>query len=369
MANPAVWFRLNDGEWNGSPSADPATLTGGFDISSFIGPYLPFMSGSTGFGGNLTLTLNAGASSFSYTAPSGSTPLGASITWNPSDKSAAMILSDGNLEAGVGSENGGWIRATGGASAGGLQYFEETTGPGFNAEDSFVGVANSGANISQGGSPGAGAGTISYTASGQIVIGATDVLASGLAEASPGDVVGIAIYTVPVPTPTPTPTPTPPTPPVVIPQSLGLWRGQVGINWQGLALVGDAFTNVVGLSDFTIYTEYGNRMQFLATTPPVQHDRKRISIPRFEIEVEAGQGTPGSPQVAPLMILDYSKDGGITWSQTQVFRSMGAVGEYIKRLRWINLGNSRTWVFRIQYSGTARPAIIGTYYDSFVNLG
>lgn len=164
--------------------------------------------------------------------------------------------------------------------------------------------------------------------------------------------------------------PPPPTPlSIVLPAALGGWRSQCGINWNGLALVGDRFSNVVGLSDFTIFNEYGNQMRMLATTPPLHEDRKRIFVTRFEIEVEAGEGTPGSPEAAPEMIFDYSKDGGVTWVGLRVFRSMGKIGEYIKRLRWINLGQSRTWVFRIQYSGTARPAIIGTYIDFFKGMG
>lgn len=160
-----------------------------------------------------------------------------------------------------------------------------------------------------------------------------------------------------------------PTPlPVVLPASLGRWRGQCGINWQGLALIGDAFSNVVGLSDFTIFNEFGNQMHMLATTPPLHEDRKRIFVTRFEIEVEAGQGAAGTG-LPTNMIFDYSKDGGVTWAPIRVFRSMGAVGEYIKRLRWINLGQSRTWVFRIQYTDTARPAIIGTYVDLYKSLG
>lgn len=147
------------------------------------------------------------------------------------------------------------------------------------------------------------------------------------------------------------------------------WRGSCGINWHGLALVGDKFSNVVGLSDFTIFTEYGNQMQMLVTAPPLHQDRKRIFIPRFEIEVEAGLGIPGSPEVAPLMQLDYSKDGGVTWVNLLLARSMGKAGEYIKRLRWLNLGESRTWVFRLRYSDSARPAIIGTYVDEYKGLG
>ena len=35
----------------------------------------------------------------------------------------------------------------------------------------------------------------------------------------------------------------------------------------------------------------------------------------------------------------------------------------------VDLGSSRTWVFRIRYSGSARPAIIGTYVDHYKGLG
>jgi hypothetical protein len=370
MTTPAIWFRVNNGNWNNDPSADPTTQVGGLDISSITGPYLPFCSGSTNSFGNFSNVINAGGSPFSFTAPSGSAPLGATITWNPSDQSG-LTLSGGNLEATASGGlfgASGWIRATQGA-AGGLQYYEQTLT--LNTGTFFAGVADAAATISTGGAPGAGDGTISYSISAGggtgagIVIGGDDVLVTGMPLAETGDVLGIAIFTAGTPPPTPTPT----TPAVVIPQGLGLWRGQCGINWQGLALVGDAFTNVVGLSDFTVFSEYGNQMRMLVTSPPIHKDRKRVSIPRFEIEVEAGLGSPGLPEVPPLMLLDYSKDGGITWVPLQMFRSMGAAGEYIKRLRWINLGNARTWVFRLQYTSPARPAIIGSYMDLFVNLG
>lgn len=147
------------------------------------------------------------------------------------------------------------------------------------------------------------------------------------------------------------------------------WRGLSGINWKGMALVGDKFSNVVGLSDFGVFQEYGNSMQWLVTSPPIHDDRKRIFVPRFEIEVQAGLGLPGSPETPPLMALDVSKDGGMTWQNLLKFRSMGAVGEYRKRLRWLSLGNARQWVFRLRYSDAARPALIGTYIDMYKGLG
>lgn len=367
MANPSIWFRRNNGDWNGNPSADPTTQVGGFDISSITGPYLPFISGTTGSLHQFITTINC-TGSFAFTAPPGSTPLGSSITWNPADKTSGIVLDSGNLEAicnGLGIfGNSGWVRATSGTpvDGGGLQYFELTCVE-VDFVGEFFGVANAAASISTGGNAGAGVGTICFNNGGGLVIGLDTTLGT-LGAASTGDVIGIAIFTEATP-------PTPPTPntAVAIPLGLGQWRGACGINWQGMALVGDAFTNVVGLSNFEIFQEYGNPMLMLATTPPIQKDRKRISITRFELEVEAGLGIPGEPSVAPLMVLDYSKNGGITWENLQIFRSMGAAGEYIKRLRWINLGNSRSWVFRFQYSDSARPTIIGTYYDLFQNLG
>jgi len=154
-----------------------------------------------------------------------------------------------------------------------------------------------------------------------------------------------------------------------VPNSLLRWRGQVGVNWKGMALVGDAFDGVVGLSDFANFTEYGNTMQFLVTTPPLHEDRKRIFVPRFEIEVEAGQGLPDDPAMGGTILLDWSKDGGVTWSTLVPPRSMGAIGEYIKRLRWLNLGNSRTWVFRLRCSDPIRRYIIGTYLDQWKGIG
>lgn len=168
----------------------------------------------------------------------------------------------------------------------------------------------------------------------------------------------------------PTPPPPPPTPAVsapATPRSLRRWRGQIGINWKGLAFVGDVYSNVLGLSDFENFTEYGEQMQFLITTPPLHNDRKRIFMPRFEIEVEAGEGL--SNDTAPIMMLEWSKDGGKTWSTLKAPQSMGKVGEYIRRLRWLNLGQSRTWVFRLTCTDPVRRYIIGTYADEYKSLG
>lgn len=64
-----IWFRTNAGSWNNNPANDPATNTGGIDISSLAGgPYFPF---GQGYSGRDTLTANFGGSPYTQSAPSG----------------------------------------------------------------------------------------------------------------------------------------------------------------------------------------------------------------------------------------------------------------------------------------------------------
>lgn len=169
-------------------------------------------------------------------------------------------------------------------------------------------------------------------------------------------------------TPPPTPTPAPgPIAPVF--GSAGQWRGQVGINWKGMALVGDATAGMIGLSDFGSFTEYGNTMELLVTSPPIQKDRLRLFLRLFEVDVQAGVGDTTGVAADPKLLLDFSKDGGMTWQPQLMARSMGAVGEYRRRLRWINLGSSRAWVMRLRCSDPVRRVIIGAFVDTGVGTG
>ncbi len=66
------WFRKNGGNWNNSGSNDPTTGVGGVSFGN-TGPYFALVNGSDG---STSYTANFGASSFSFTMPSGFT------SWN-----------------------------------------------------------------------------------------------------------------------------------------------------------------------------------------------------------------------------------------------------------------------------------------------
>lgn len=153
------------------------------------------------------------------------------------------------------------------------------------------------------------------------------------------------------------------------PQSLGQYRGQVGINYGGFVLIGDAFAGVVGKMNFNAFTEYGNPMWGQIASPPVHNDRKRVFVKRFELDIESGVGLPVGQGEDPVWMLDWSKDGGRTFSEVQPFRSMGRIGEYLTRLRWLRLGQGRQWIFRLQSTDPVRRVIIGTYLDVTEGMG
>lgn len=64
-----IWFRRNNGDWNGIPTANPSTGIGGVAISG--GASAPFMRFATGSIIGDNLTANFGQSVFSGTKPSG----------------------------------------------------------------------------------------------------------------------------------------------------------------------------------------------------------------------------------------------------------------------------------------------------------
>jgi hypothetical protein len=69
LDNKRIWFRTNGGNWNNNPASDPATNTGGIDISTLdSGPYFAFGQGASG---RDTLTANFGGSPYAHSVPSG----------------------------------------------------------------------------------------------------------------------------------------------------------------------------------------------------------------------------------------------------------------------------------------------------------
>lgn len=143
-------------------------------------------------------------------------------------------------------------------------------------------------------------------------------------------------------------------------------------NWKGLFvlraydkwLVGDETSNKIGYLDANTFTDWGVTLRSSATAPSVFQENRWIFHNRLELMFEQGVGTSGQGE-NPMVMLDWSDDGGRTWSSEQ-FRSLGKTGEYRMRAIWNRNGRSRDRVYRYAISDPVRRTLIMANLDAEV---
>jgi len=79
--------------------------------------------------------------------------------------------------------------------------------------------------------------------------------------------------------------------------------------------------------------------------PTINNGREFLTINSFELDMTTGITGNGEP----IGVLEYSKDGGKTWSN-QKFSNLGKIGEYLKRVKWNRLGAARQFVIKCTIS-------------------
>lgn len=150
--------------------------------------------------------------------------------------------------------------------------------------------------------------------------------------------------------------------------SLGIWRVSTAFRCFGNIYLGDAFNQNINLLDWTVYTELGNTIHGLAYSIPYHQDRKWLFISRFELDVQAGVGLTTGQGSDPQIMLGWSVDGANTFKTLQPWRSMGKIGEYLKRLRWLRMGKGRQFVFVLSITDPVPRVIIAAHADISIGM-
>ena len=130
-------------------------------------------------------------------------------------------------------------------------------------------------------------------------------------------------------------------------------------------LFGDYITGNIYQSSLDVFTENGNPIIRSATSPPIKvaNDRVRATMHRFEIDFEVGVGLTTGQGSNPQAMLQWSDDGGKTWSNEH-WRTIGPIGNYKKRLVWNRLGQFRhTRTMRVTVSDPVKVVIAGAYAE------
>lgn len=132
----------------------------------------------------------------------------------------------------------------------------------------------------------------------------------------------------------------------------------------GKHLVGDYNSNVIYEQSLNLDDDNGEEIRCLRTAPHFSDDLELLYFSNFQLDMETGIGqqTGGAQDTNPQVILQWSDDGGHTWSGEKI-REAGKIGKYKARARWNQLGRSRDRVFRTIMTFKGRKMIIGARVD------
>lgn len=165
---------------------------------------------------------------------------------------------------------------------------------------------------------------------------------------------------------------------IVYDASLGVWHQRKSYNrddwrvrtyayFQGKHLVGDGISGNVYELDMETYDEIGDPVTREAVTPPIHAGGNRAFMKELILDIETGVGLVSGQGSNPQIMMQYSDDGGRTWSSER-WISIGAIGDYSARARWTRLGSFRQRVFRFTLADPVKFTAIGAYADMTVGV-
>lgn len=126
-------------------------------------------------------------------------------------------------------------------------------------------------------------------------------------------------------------------------------RGSCHIFFKQKHLIGDRQFGKVYELRLDVYEDNGDPIVRERTSPHISQERRMIPHAQLELDMETGVGLQDGQGSDPKIMMQYSDDGGRTWS-SELWRDIGRVGEYKTRVKWNRLGRSRDRVYRVRTS-------------------
>jgi hypothetical protein len=132
-------------------------------------------------------------------------------------------------------------------------------------------------------------------------------------------------------------------------------------------LVGDYENNKLYIMRDGYYLDDEDAITRLRSTPHVSSGLDRLFCPKFQVDMEVGVGLDGGGQGSdPQVMLDWSDDGGNTWSSeiwAAIGRVIGGIGEFKTRVIWRRLGSFRDRIFRLKVTDPVKVTLLSAEID------
>lgn len=130
---------------------------------------------------------------------------------------------------------------------------------------------------------------------------------------------------------------------------IGRWRPCSAALVYNRWYVQDYETGKVGYLGQTTFEDWGVTQRVEVTFQDVYSNGELLLHDELEMIIESGVGLVSGQGSNPLVTLEKSDDSGKTWV-TLPTKTLGAIGEYRTRLRWVSLGSARYRQYRLSIS-------------------
>lgn len=139
------------------------------------------------------------------------------------------------------------------------------------------------------------------------------------------------------------------------------WRMRNFSNAYNKRIVGDSKSGKLFELDMDTYTEdSGTIIREIVTQTIATLDNKFVRHNRIRIDFDAGVGLTSGQGSDPLVRLAWVNDGQRDFINDRLL-SIGAIGEYSKRVYYNRLGKARSRIYRVQMSDPVQFHIKGMY--------
>jgi hypothetical protein len=139
-------------------------------------------------------------------------------------------------------------------------------------------------------------------------------------------------------------------------------RGSCHFFFDNKNLIGDRENGKIYVQSLAYYDFDGDEIQRERVSPHMQDEKKNISFSNFELDIETGVGLQSGQGSDPQISMQYSDDGGRTWSNER-FTTIGAAGKYKNRVRWSRCGSARDRVWKVRYTEPTEFQINEAYFN------
>lgn len=131
----------------------------------------------------------------------------------------------------------------------------------------------------------------------------------------------------------------------------------------GVHLVGDHTNGKVYELDPDTYDDDGDEMPSIRVSGHVASpDFTWVRHNRLTIDMETGVGISSGQGSDPQILLEFSDDGGRTWSN-ELWRDIGEMGKTTIRCQWDRLGMARDRVYRTTITDPVKRVMLGASLD------